>query len=146
MPRQRRILIIDHDDTFLTTWRTELGEKFHITSAQSIPDAEEIIAETPEFAAIVVESFEDAGCLRAIPFIERLRQRFHKPIIGIAAKHQQQQAMILAGCNVYAARSNLPNRICEALRLYDPSPQTGKRSRQKRSWQKAHPRERDPAK
>lgn len=145
MPRQRRILIVDRDDSLLATWKTELGEKFHITSARTIPDAKEILEDSPEFAAIVVESFQDGEILEAIPFIQSLRLKFQKPIIGIAAKHAQQQQMILAGCNLYAARRNLPDKICEAFNISDPLPGLNERNKMKRSWKKTHKREQDPA-
>lgn len=143
MPRQRRILIIDPDDTHLITWRNELGEKFHVTSVQNIPDAEELIAETPEFAAIVVESFEDAGVLLAIPFIHRLRLLFRKPIIGVAAKHEHKQQMILAGCNIYATRYELPDKIYEALKIYSPITKKKKLPKVKKSFQKAQRKKAD---
>jgi hypothetical protein len=134
MPRQRRILIVDPDDTHLTRWKTELGEKFHVTSAQNISDAEELIAETAGFAAIAVESFEDAGILQAIPFIHRLRLMFGKPIIGIAAKQEHKQEMILAGCNIYATRYELPDKIYEALNIYSPIKKKKKHTKVKKSF------------
>lgn len=145
MPRQRRILIVDRDDSFLETWRTELGEKFHITSARTIPDAREILAESPEFAAIVVESFQDGDVLESLPFIQNLRLKFQKPIIGVAAKHTQQQQMVLAGCNVYASRRNLADKICEAFNISDSLPCLNESNKLKRSWKKTHPRKQDPA-
>jgi DNA-binding NtrC family response regulator len=137
MPRQRRILIIDPDESHLATWRTELGDKFHVTNASSIPDAEEIIMENPEFAAIAVESFLDGNTIQSLSFIERLRHTFRKPIIGIATKYEHQQQMILAGCNIYAIRLDLPNKIYEALKIYAPIKKAKKPKKIKKSFLEA---------
>ncbi|MCX6714730.1 MAG: hypothetical protein NTX72_02865 [Candidatus Uhrbacteria bacterium] len=115
MPRLRRILIVNEDDSLLSKWITELKEKFHITSVHSIPDAEELIAETPAFAAIVIEPFEDGNTFHAIAFIQKLRRTYHKPIIAIAAKHEQQQQMLLAGCSAYTTRYNVPKKLFEVF-------------------------------
>ena len=145
MPRQRRILIVNKDDSLLDKWKIELGDKFHVTNALCISDAEEILAESHEFAAIVVESFEDGDTLHAISFIEKLRLKYRKPIIGIAAKHQQQQLMILAGCNVYSTKYTVPDRICEALKICDSFPKPKSSHKLKKSWRKKNKKEPDPA-
>lgn len=145
MPRQRRILIVSQDDSLLDNWKTELGNKFHVTHAPNITDAEEILAESPEFATIVIESFEHSGTLHALPFIENLRRKFRKPIIGLAAKYTHQQQMILAGCNVYAIHHNVPNKICEALNLITSSPKVKKPRKEKKSWRKTRKKNPDPA-
>jgi len=137
MPRQRRILIIDPDESHLDTWRTELGEKFHVTNASSIPDAEEIIMENPGFAAIAVESFLDGNTIQSLSFIEQLRRTFHKPIIGIATKYEHQQQMIRAGCSIYTIRHDLPSKIYEAFKIYSPIKKAKKRNKVKKSFKKA---------
>ncbi|OGL62358.1 hypothetical protein A2839_00200 [Candidatus Uhrbacteria bacterium RIFCSPHIGHO2_01_FULL_47_10] len=117
MPRKRRILIVDSDLSLHETWKVEMGNRFHVESALSLEDAQIALDEKPTFALIAVESFQDGKSLNAVPFIQRIRQTFRKPIIGIAPDYPRQLQMIQAGCTVFAERRNLPDRIFEALAL-----------------------------
>lgn len=176
VPRQRRILIVDQNDSYLEVWKTELGKKFHVTMVHTLDDAKELIAESPPFALVIIESFteikkelkticvpesitkktvkkkgvyipasttevlKEHAVIRALPFIQYLRRFYRKPIIGVADHFEGQQEMIVAGCNTYATRNNLPSKIYEVLNLYESTPKAKKKKRIKKSWKKANPR------
>lgn len=117
MPRKRRLLIIDNNLLSHETWKIEMGNHFHLESALSLDDARYTIEQQPSFALIAIEAFEDGSILRAVPFIQHLLRTYTKPIIGVAPDYPRQLQMIKAGCNVYAERRNLPDKIFETLKL-----------------------------
>lgn len=142
---QRHILVIHTNDSLLHTWETELGNKFRLTNVQTLQDAEELFRGRQNFAAVVIDAFEEDGDPQAVSFIETLRNRaFTKPIIGIASRYQLQQKLVQAGCNLYATHATVPNRLCESLGVFRDAYVKTKPGRPKRSWKKTRRKRQDP--
>lgn len=117
MARKLRLLIIGSDESLHTTWKTELGSRFNVTSVLTLEDAQVAIDEELPFHAIVIDSFEENNNLLAVPFIEQLRRTYRKHIIGMAKDYPRQLQMIQAGCTVFATPRNMPDTIFETFRL-----------------------------
>lgn len=117
MPRKLRLLIIGSDESLHATWKTELGSRFNVTSVLTLEDAQIAFDEELPFHAIAIDSFEDGDNLLAVPFIEQLRRKYKKHIIGMARDYPRQLQMIQAGCTVFANPRNMPDTIFETFKL-----------------------------
>lgn len=117
MPRKRRVLLIGKNQSVLEKWQKDLGVRFHVKGVLDLEDAQHAIDDHPPFTLIAIEPFEDGQILGAIPFIQRLRQTYTKPIIAIATTKKQHDLMIRAGCNASTPHDQLPHMIYDTLRM-----------------------------
>jgi len=112
-----RVLIVEDDPVLQMLWEDDLGSKVEVLSALTIQQAEELFANNPDVALVVMDAcLYDSG-IDTIPLVRKIRKTFHGPMISSSGNPKYQKLLREAGCDHSCKKREVPEKVLEILAL-----------------------------
>lgn len=112
-----KVLIIEDERGRQLDYAEALSDKVQILEARSVEEGEQLFAENPDVALIIMDACVPGDEPTTLPLTRRIRETFTGPMVAASSDFYYRRQLMGAGCDHESRKDFVPEKVVELLNL-----------------------------